>query len=42
MLMGVPLLVLYEVSVIAVWLFGRKKLSYGPPEISTEESEEEN
>jgi len=25
MLMGVPLLVLYEVSVLAVWLFGRKK-----------------
>ena len=30
MLMGVPLLVLYEVSVIAVWVFGRKKLRYGP------------
>ena len=27
MLMGIPLLVLYEVSVIAVWLFGRKKLT---------------
>ena len=25
MLMGVPLLVLYELSVLAVWLFGRKK-----------------
>ena len=25
MMMGVPLLVLYEVSVVAVWLFGRKK-----------------
>ncbi|KAB2888604.1 MAG: twin-arginine translocase subunit TatC [Desulfobulbaceae bacterium] len=24
MLMGVPLLILYEVSVVAVWLFGRK------------------
>mgnify|MGYP003561710463 CR=1 FL=1 len=23
-MMGVPLLVLYEVSVIAVWFFGRK------------------
>ena len=28
MLMGVPLLVLYEMSIIAVWLFGRKKLAY--------------
>jgi len=27
MLMGVPLLVLYEISVVGVWLFGRKKLS---------------
>jgi sec-independent protein translocase protein TatC len=27
MLMGVPLLVLYELSVLAVWLFGRKKFS---------------
>ena len=27
MMMGIPLLVLYEVSVIAVWLFGRKKFS---------------
>jgi len=26
MLMGIPLLVLYEISVIGVWLFGRKKL----------------
>jgi sec-independent protein translocase protein TatC len=25
MLMGVPMIVLYEVSVLAVWLFGRKK-----------------
>ncbi len=24
MMMGVPLMVLYEVSVVAVWLFGRK------------------
>ena len=28
MLMGVPLLVLYEISVVAVWIFGRKKLKY--------------
>ena len=28
MLMGVPLLVLYEVSVLAVWLFGRKKFTH--------------
>jgi sec-independent protein translocase protein TatC len=40
MLMGVPLLVLYEVSVIAVWLFGRKKLTFAPHEISTEENNE--
>ena len=40
MLMGVPLLVLYEVSVIAVWLFGRKKLTYGSQENFEEESEE--
>ena len=39
MLMGIPLLVLYEVSVIAVWLFGRKKLKYGPP--AADEGEEE-
>jgi len=25
MMMGVPLLILYEISVIAVWMFGRKK-----------------
>jgi sec-independent protein translocase protein TatC len=31
LLMGVPLLVLYEVSIVAVWFFGRKKLPYGPP-----------
>ena len=40
MLMGVPLLVLYEVSVIAVWLFGRKKLKYGSRENFAEEDEE--
>ena len=28
MLMGVPLLVLYEISVVAVWIFGRKKLKF--------------
>ena len=27
MMMGIPLLVLYEVSVLAVWLFGRNKFS---------------
>ncbi len=37
MLMGVPLLVLYEISVIAVWLFGRKKLVYAKPENPAEE-----
>ncbi len=40
MLMGVPLLVLYEVSVIAVWLFGRKKLMYASPESFEAEKEE--
>ena len=30
MLMGIPLLVLYEISVVGVWIFGRKKLKYGP------------
>ena len=47
MLMGIPLMVLYEISVVAVWLFGRKKLSfYTTPEEAEEdmakESEEEN
>jgi sec-independent protein translocase protein TatC len=32
MLMGVPLLVLYEISIGAVWLFGRKRLSGFEPE----------
>ena len=27
MMMGIPLLVLYEVSVLAVWLFGRKSFA---------------
>jgi len=27
MMMGIPLLVLYEVSVLSVWFFGRKKFS---------------
>jgi sec-independent protein translocase protein TatC len=40
MLMGIPLLVLYEVSIIAVWLFGRKKLSYGQEESFEKETEE--
>jgi len=40
MLMGVPLLVLYEVSVIAVWMFGRKKLGYASAESVETEKEE--
>ncbi len=32
MLMGVPLLVLYEISVVAVWIFGRKKIALSPQE----------
>lgn len=37
MLMGVPLLVLYEVSVVAVWLLGRKRFADFAP--STEAGE---
>ncbi len=50
MLMGVPLLVLYEISVVAVWVFGRKKLTYsfnsepeedeGEPEKGSQEGQE--
>jgi sec-independent protein translocase protein TatC len=40
LLMGVPLLVLYEVSVVAVWVFGRKKLTYEVQEDSETEREE--
>ncbi len=36
MMMGIPLLVLYEVSVVAVWLFGRKK--FLAPEKTPEDS----
>ena len=42
MLMGVPLLVLYEISVVAVWVFGRKKLKYAFDQKTEEESEEES
>jgi sec-independent protein translocase protein TatC len=41
MLMGVPLLVLYEISVIAVWIFGRKKLKYTFQTETEDESAEE-
>jgi len=34
MLMGVPLMVLYEISIAAVWLFGRKRLAGFTPEES--------
>ena len=40
MLMGVPLMVLYEISVVMVWLFGRKKLVYGSREESAGDGEE--
>ncbi len=40
LLMGIPLLVLYEVSVIAVWLFGRKKLTDRAPGNIAAENEE--
>ena len=36
MMMGIPLLILYEISVLAVWLFGRK----GFRDFQSEESEE--
>ena len=47
MLMGIPLMVLYEISVVAVWLFGRKKLSFyatreEAEEDMAEERDEEN
>jgi Sec-independent protein secretion pathway component TatC len=40
MLMGVPLLVLYEISVVAVWIFGRKKLKYTEKESDTAQDED--
>ena len=40
MLMGVPLLVLYEVSVLAVWLFGRKKFIHTALQKQEEEVQE--
>jgi len=40
MLMGIPLLILYEISVVAVWIFGRKKLKYASqPEPEDEPAE---
>ena len=44
LLMGVPLLVLYEISVLAVWVFGKKKLTnafHHEPEEEFEEKPEE-
>ncbi len=32
MMMGIPLLVLYEVSVLCVWLFGRKSFKDFEPD----------
>ena len=40
MLMGIPLLILYEISVVAVWVFGRKKLKYASQQEPEEEPEE--
>jgi sec-independent protein translocase protein TatC len=40
LLMGIPLLVLYEISIIAVRLFGKKKLPNVLPADSEEEREE--
>ncbi|OEU79274.1 MAG: preprotein translocase subunit TatC, partial [Desulfobulbaceae bacterium C00003063] len=36
MMMGVPLMILYEISVVAVWLFGRK--GFGGFDVTPEES----
>jgi len=41
MLMGVPLLILYEISVVSVWIFGRKKLKYTFQSEREDESAEE-
>ena len=41
MLMGIPLLVLYEISVVGVWIFGKKRLKYGPQEDETAAEEAE-
>ena len=40
LLMGVPLLVLYEISVLAVWVFGKKKLTNAFHHEQEEEFEE--
>jgi sec-independent protein translocase protein TatC len=42
MLMGVPLLILYEISVVAVWIFGRKKLTVTALEDDQEETDIED
>ena len=42
MLMGIPLLVLYEISVVAVWLFGRKKLAYFSQKDTGEPGDQQN
>jgi len=39
MMMGVPLMILYEISVVAVWLFGRK--GFGGFDITRKEEEKE-
>ena len=36
MMMGIPLLVLYEISVLAVWLFGRRSFKDFAPEAEGE------
>jgi sec-independent protein translocase protein TatC len=41
MLMGIPLVVLYEISIVAVWMFGKKRLP-GFEEAQGEESEDES
>jgi sec-independent protein translocase protein TatC len=46
MLMGIPLVVLYEISIVAVWMFGKKRLPGFEPneangqEVSAEKSTE--
>ena len=41
MLMGVPLLILYEISIVSVWIFGGKKLKYTFHSEPEDESAEE-
>jgi len=41
MMMGVPLMILYEISVISVWMFGRKGFGGFAKEETTEQNPSE-